>query len=669
MTNAGGSTPEPRTTVIRLPQRADQQVPAGPAGVGGPPAAAAGTGRPSATPTTGGHPAPAAVAIPAADWATGLFRKLEPLPTGRSPLRVDVVGGGPVGLSFACTLRAMMGDQVVVRIHDRRWRRQGNRVVWLDQADGNFRREQVVTLQSNVWSTLPDQVQKRLFVEGRYAQMWPLGPDSPADRGRPRNIKIRWIEDCLLDMAQDVYGIELVPGPYVPPTTWGDKHILAISDGANSPTREKLKDQFGTSDRNFYSVGGEQLVETVLGIRVKGKLPDEYTVPLTVSQNRFLFNSLGGGFINMRLTAEEASEIVAIGEDSPVDCIQRYRCMMLPRGDRFVCDRHRAIFKPSVDRLSFLWPRIQDGVRFFGAGPQDILGITMFRLGMTQNSRFTAQLSPTTFGFLLGDAANSLHFWPGRGLNTGVKSALSLAGILRSRWQGRQLRSSDFSAHEGLMQQLQYREKSRAWTTMLMPDENGVPRGIEDRLRAGLAGPYDRQALTAELWARMRSIKARMAGRMGQLPHDDWYLDRINGLHVKTLKAMVETGPWITREIGGDEISVDVDFPEAVSLVAALIHQTPIHHTPVRQAQSQQASGQQAPVQQAPVQHAVAAQAMAHSAQPATATGRPVSAMAPTAQQTPDKVDPELTVMRPLRDVLGHENHVQHATAANTAHR
>ncbi|MCS7484505.1 hypothetical protein ACFFQW_40185 [Umezawaea endophytica] len=515
--------------------------------------------------------------VPAGDWATGLFKKLAPRPSGQEPLRVDVAGGGPVGLSFACTLRAMMGDQVVVRVFDRRWRRQGNRVLWLGLAEGNHRREQVVTLQSNVWSTLPEAVQKKLFVEGRFAEMWPLGPDSPGERGRPRNLKIRWIEDCLLDMAQDVYGIELVPEPYTPPAEWGDTRILVIADGANSPTREKLKEHFGTSDRNFYSVGGEQLVETVLGIRVKGNFPDEFTVPLTVSQNRFLFNSLGGGFINMRLTAEEASEIVAIGENSPVECISRYRCMMLPRGDRFVCDRHRAIFKPSIDRLSFLWPRILDGARFFGASPQDILGITMFRLSMTQNSRFTAQLNSKTFGFLIGDAANSLHFWPGRGLNTGVKSALSLAGTLRSRWQGKQLRSSDFSAHEGLMQQLQYREKARAWTTMVMPQDDGMPRGIEARIRDGLTTTTDRQALTNELWSRMRTIKNRLGSRMGHMPADDWYLSRINGLQTKTLQVLVETGSWITREIGGDEISVDVEFPvlDAPSVVAEPVPAAP----------------------------------------------------------------------------------------------
>ncbi|HEX6344070.1 hypothetical protein [Umezawaea sp.] len=487
-----------------------------------------------------------------------------PLPRRSSdrPLRVDVVGGGPVGLTFACTLRAMMGDQVVIRVHDPRWRTRNGRVLWRERAEGNTRREQVVTLQSNVWSNLPEKVKRRLFTEGRFGEMWPLGPDSPAERGRPRNLKIRWIEDCLLDVAQDVYGVELRAEAYEVPEKWDGTHVVAICDGARSRTRESLEDHFGTPDRDFYSINGTPLEETVLGIRVSSHLPDEYTVPLTVSQNRFLFNSLGGGFINMRLTAEEASEIVAIGENGPVECIERYSCTMRPLGDRFVCDRHRATFKPSIDPLSFLWPRIQDGIRFFGASPSDFLSLTSFTLGMRQQSRFTAQLAPNTWGFLLGDAANSLHFWPGRGLNTGVKSAQSLAATLRRRWQGRDFRSSDFSSHEGTMQQLQYREKSRAWTTMVMPDENGVPRGIEDRVRAGLEGPFDRQALVHELFTRVRDVKDRLAPRMGHLPNDQWYLDRINGLHVKTLKVMVETGQWITREIGGDEVSVNVEFPE-----------------------------------------------------------------------------------------------------------
>jgi hypothetical protein len=96
----------------------------------------------------------------------------------------------------------------------------------------------------------------------------------------------------------------------------------------------------------------------------------------------------------------------------------------------------------------------------------------------------------------------------------------------------------------------------------IRPDENGDHYGIEDRVRAGLEGPYDLNALTDALWSRVQAVKNRLEGRMGTLPNDDWYLERIRGLHVQTLKVMVETGQWITREIGGDEVSVDVEFPD-----------------------------------------------------------------------------------------------------------
>ncbi|MFS8102487.1 hypothetical protein LFM09_35715 [Lentzea alba] len=486
----------------------------------------------------------------------------------RAPLRVDVAGGGPVGLAFACTLKSLLGDQVVLRVYDRRWMRRDGRVVWRGPAEGNNRREQVVTLQSNVWAALPVAVQQRLFTPGKFSEMWPLGPDSPESKGRPRNIKIRWIEDALLDLAQDSHGIELVPEAYAVPARWDDRHVLAIADGARSATRDALSSHFGTPSRELFSVDGSPLDERVLGIRVNAKAPDEHTVPLTVAQNRFLFNSLGGGFINMRLTAEEASEIVALGECGPVACIGKFGCSMRPSpGGRFVCDRHRAVFKPSVDKLSYLWPRILDGLRFFGVGVADVVGINSFTLGMQQMSKFTAQLAPSTFGFLLGDAANSLHFWPGRGLNTGLKSALSLAVNLQKRWRGKAFRAADFAQHEGIMQQLQYREKSRAWTTMLMPDSEGVPRGIEDRIREGLQGPYDRAALVSTLFSRVLEIKKRLGDRMGSLATDEWYYGRINALDVRTLKVMVESGAWITREIGGEEVEVPSAVPAAVEPV------------------------------------------------------------------------------------------------------
>ncbi len=76
------------------------------------------------------------------------------------------------------------------------------------------------------------------------------------------------------------------------------------------------------------------------------------------------------------------------------------------------------------------------GAELFGVAEENLTAVTCFRLDMVQRPRFTAQLfaptatTPGTYGFLLGDAANAIHFWPGRGLNSGLASAISLARCL-----------------------------------------------------------------------------------------------------------------------------------------------------------------------------------------------------------------------------------------------
>lgn len=473
----------------------------------------------------------------------------------RAPLRVAVAGGGPVGLLFAILLWILMGNDVRIDIYDRRWCRRRDRIAWRGQKEGNNRRGQVVTLQSNVWTALPTTVQERLFVAPQVLEVWPFGPDSPVAKGRPRNLRIRWIEDCLLAFAQGCQGITLKPEPFAPPAQWSGLDVLAICDGAQSQTRNSLRRFFGTPSRELYSIEGTPLDEVVLGLEVQSDLPDEWTVPLTVCQNRFLFNPRRGrGFINMRLTAQEAAEVIGITERGPTECIQRHPCVMHRGKHGFVCATHQATFKPSIDPLSFLWPRIQDALRLYGVAPHNLLSVTVFRLGMEHNSRFTAQLAPGTFAALLGDSANSIHFWPGRGLNTGLKSAISLANCLKSRWQGTRLRASDLFRHEGVMHQLQFREKSRAWTIMAMPDEQGNPLPIAKRIEAGLQRPFQRRQLQAVLCERMQAVARRLEGRMGPLPDADWFMQRLIGLEDSTLKVLVETGPWITWEVGGEEV-------------------------------------------------------------------------------------------------------------------
>ena len=104
------------------------------------------------------------------------------------------------------------------------------------------------------------------------------------------------------------------------------QHVLAICDGGRSRTREYFASKFGASDASIYSLNGVQVLDVVLGLA--GEIlscPDPMSVLLTVSQNRFLLNSLRGeGFLNMRLTEEESKEAVGIDPIRQVfeECIQ-----------------------------------------------------------------------------------------------------------------------------------------------------------------------------------------------------------------------------------------------------------------------------------------------------------------------------------------------------------
>lgn len=126
---------------------------------------------------------------------------------------VIIVGGGPVGLISACLLKEYgRRTNVVYNIHvyERRWKEdKSGKIVWKDKTDGNNRRGQVTTIQSNVWSLLPGHVKSALFnanEEDAFIEMWPLGPDSSRSIGFPRNIPIKRTEDVLLKLLQEESG-------------------------------------------------------------------------------------------------------------------------------------------------------------------------------------------------------------------------------------------------------------------------------------------------------------------------------------------------------------------------------------------------------------------------------------------------------------------------------
>ena len=496
-------------------------------------------------------------------------------PAAGPVLRVTVSGGGPVGLSFALLLDHLMGPGVAVKVYDSRWAREGDRIVWKTADQGNVRRQQVVTVQSRQYLKLPPDVQERLFTPGAYTEMWPKGPDSIEGLG-PRNVRIAYVEDQLLAVANDKPDhIRLIPDRFDAEAAQAElagQHVLAICEGSKSRTLEYFAGKFGACDSSMYALDGQQVQDLVLGLRVRSDLPDPMAVLLTVAQNRFLLNSLRGeGFLNMRLTDEEAREAVGMDPVQRVftECIQSSPCLMELRANKeFYCAGHQALFLPALVKGSALWRRVQEGLQLFGVRPENLTAVTGFRLDMVQRPRFTAQLysrtvtAPGTFGFLLGDAANAIHFWPGRGLNSGLASAISLSRCLAATWRGRTLRDADFLRHEAVMAMLQYRHKSRAWRQMVTTDPAGNVRAIKDQIAQGIAegerkGFKQKDADVNALMKLLAQIRDRLAPRLDGLPLDATLRAHLERLPGPMLHTLLVSEPWDTGNVGGEEVDVE----------------------------------------------------------------------------------------------------------------
>ncbi|WP_128928759.1 FHA domain-containing protein [Bradyrhizobium guangxiense] len=492
-------------------------------------------------------------------------------------------------MAFALKLQELMGDTAIIEVFDSRWMKTDQGIEWRGKGEGNARRQQVVTIQSRQYTQLPKAAQDELFQEGQFTEMWPIGPDSPPELGPPRNMRIAQIEDTLLQLAVSDPRIQMRVERFSPKThNISDQHVLVICEGASSSTREFFLDKFGEPDAKSYSLIDQDdddddeespLEDVVLGLLVKSKLPDATAVALTIGQNRFLLNSLNGeGFLNMRLHPEEVKEVLGVNlaEERFEECIQSNPCMMqrdAKDGGKYYCPTHNTYFKPALEpRASLLWPRILDGLRLFGVAESDLKGITAFRLAMVQRPRFCAEVlpptrnSPGTYGCLLGDAANAIHFWPGRGLNSGLASAFSLAHCLRDEWNDNGLRDASFMRHEAFMAMLQYRHKTRAWRAMTSVDGAGNIQAIKNLIAKSYASaPDPNKDYRGLLVDRFAGVTKRLEGRLTNLPDAKDFnalLGKLKGRNA--LRVLYECGAWDTRRMGGDEVDLRLLFDRTI---------------------------------------------------------------------------------------------------------
>lgn len=309
-------------------------------------------------------------------------------------------------------------------------------------------------------------------------------------------------------------------------------------------------------------------MDTVLGVRIRSLMSSPSSVVMTIAQQRYLLNARDGdGLLYIRLTDQEAAEVRGRveGEYEFRPCIQANPCQVTWRADRghktFICGRRSSVFVPANDPQSFLWPRVLQGLRLFDIPESSIESITTFPLSVARRGAFTAELSPTgseraTFGALIGDAAGVTHFWPGRGLNRGLSSAYALAVVLSRLDPTAVLRSADLSEFEGVMAQLQSRHQDRAWRAMVQKRGQMV-LPVKSVIADAISSPRPScESMILAMRERIETLSAGLQGRLPQPADQRELFAALGRVDDETLAVIYMTGPWETRQSGGQEIDV-----------------------------------------------------------------------------------------------------------------
>eukprot|EP01113_Clastostelium_recurvatum_P032832 TRINITY_DN4272_c0_g1_i5.p1 TRINITY_DN4272_c0_g1~~TRINITY_DN4272_c0_g1_i5.p1 ORF type:complete len:1057 (+),score=211.46 TRINITY_DN4272_c0_g1_i5:105-3275(+) len=354
----------------------------------------------------------------------------------RSVLRVVIVGGGPTGLLLA-SLLVKLGKQIQVRVYEDRWYYDGatGTHLWKGEAQGNIRRQQVVTLQDDVIDELPPDVREELFRNINQG-VWPTS----------KNIPIREVEDRLLALVQSNFyraSIRLVPRRVddafleglVRSSDPNDTFdILVGAEGRRSIVRSFCGGELTVPNRYM----GER--EYALGIAFSIPIRDDaalrnmqaLNILLTMMQSRYLVNACQvsdtygakryTGFLNVRLTREEYKGMKALMHSLPHGTNSN--------GTQFMNHQQTNRGNP--------WRRlVKDGLLLFSIDPAHVTRINMIKIDVQYAQHRMYNLyticmnkygrSYSGLAFLVGDAAMGVHFWPGRGLNSGIKSVQALS--------------------------------------------------------------------------------------------------------------------------------------------------------------------------------------------------------------------------------------------------
>ncbi|KAL2069304.1 hypothetical protein VTL71DRAFT_15642 [Oculimacula yallundae] len=444
-------------------------------------------------------------------------------PYPAAKLKVAIIGGGPTGLATAVSLAEKGRGNIEVNVYERRWSHNA------DSPWSSFRRDQVVTLQDSVTNLMSTETRRALF-EDRPERVWPVSA----------NISIRKVEDRLRRRCQALQGLVTLHSKFIEPETLhelSDFHVLIGADGASSCLRGAYFDS--TERGQSYALG--------IALKRPAGLPwsQSMNIFLTLGQTRYLLSASevdGGGYLNMQLTEQEWSEMVNIS-GQPVTfgnpgCI-RMEGQLPPGFEAY------QVFAPS-DTGGTLWKSIMEGLKLFGFNIKDIVNVVRIPIVIQAVKDCVQRIPQTTrphaIAALVGDAAMTVHFWPGTGLNCGIKSGIALADAIVDALRNGHLIGLPRAALGGyteFMLELQSREHDQRSIPIL--DLSGTPN------------------MLAWLLAKAHEIATRLQKR------EEWALKPVKNieeqvrevlqqLDLRTLQEMAVTFPWPTKEMSGPEI-------------------------------------------------------------------------------------------------------------------
>lgn len=485
-----------------------------------------------------------------------------------SVLKVVIIGGGPTGLSAAIKLAELVRcpKRVQIYVYDKRWINQKvGHFNFTAYPEGERRRDQVITLQDHVKDKLSTETKN--FLHHGLGSRGPelVWPESS-------NLKISKVEDALLKRAQDsffnemihLYGAAISDEPTLLEKAEDNFHLLLATDGANSWVRS-----------HYFSEEEEQCgTSFALGValeRASKSLPrlQALNVFLTLCQTRFLLNASdhdGTCYMNMLLTEQEYNECVHV-DGTPAN----FGAPGYIRRDGTEASEltEKDIFAPYNENSS-LWQSILDGLKLFGFKENEVKSIVRIPISLigvrTATKKVTldsqTRLHPHCLVSLAGDSALTHHFWPGRGMNSGIKAAIAwstqVADLILERNEG--LVGLDPSALNPFLEFMErLREREHARRSLVILNTSGSPENLLECLtRAHNLSEHGRR-IDPVLHDRVLEFAGRFEGDQ-RWPHEPikdlgpQVLNILAKLNTRTKAEMLHCGPWPTQEMNGKEV-------------------------------------------------------------------------------------------------------------------